>query len=118
MPYIGNCLSVNHYLGRRKGGGYYVKPETKVWKEEFQWLLKHCHIKDYKLPIEVTCSGYFKNERSAPDVHNLLKVIADSIQEVTGIDDKNYLMYAGERKIIGNKESPYLLISIRGMIDD
>ncbi len=33
MPYI-NDLSVNHYLGRRRDGGYYVKPEVKNWKEE------------------------------------------------------------------------------------
>ena len=113
INYPGDCISVNHYLGKRKGGGYYVKPETKAWKEEFQWLLKKCHLEEFRLPLEITCSGWFKNERSAPDVHNLLKVIADSIQELTGINDKNYLMYAGERNIIGNKELPYLLITIR-----
>jgi len=113
MDYPGDCISVNHYLGRRKGGGYYVKQEATDFKEELQWLLKRCHLEDYKLPLEVTCSGYFKNERSAPDVHNLLKIIADSIQELTGIDDKNYHMYAGQRNIIGNREPPYLLITIK-----
>ena len=113
ISYPGDCISVNHYLGRRKDGGYYVKQETKNWITEFQWLLKKCHLEDYKLPLEVTCSGWFKDERSAPDVHNLLKVIADAIQELTGIDDKNYLMYAGNRNIIGKKEPPYLLITIK-----
>ncbi len=113
IGYPGSCISVNHYLGRRSSGGSYVKPETLAWITEFQWLLKHCHLEDFTLPLTVTCSGYFKDERSAPDVHNLLKVIADSIQGLTGINDKNYHMYAGARYIIGEREPPYLLISIK-----
>ncbi len=112
MPYAGSCLSANHYLGRRKGGGYYIKPETKAWKEEFQWLLQHCHIEDYKLPIEVTCSGYFKNERSAPDLSNLSKVILDSIEELTKMNDKDFRWHDGKR-VIDKGCNPYLLITIK-----
>jgi len=109
--YPGAIISVNHYLGRRKGGGYYVKQEARDWQEEFQWLLKRCHIEDYKLPLEVTCSGYFKDERSAPDLSNLSKVIMDSIEEVTGINDQAFRWRDGKR-VIGVKE-PYLVISIK-----
>ncbi len=99
IPYIGGVLSVNHYLGRNKNGGVYVKQEVKIWKAELQWLLKKCHLEDYKLPLEVTCSGYFKDERSAPDVHNLSKVILDTISELSGINDKFMKWKDGERKI-------------------
>ena len=112
MDYPGDCISVNHYLGRRKGGGYYVKQEATDFKEELQWLLKRCHLEDYKLPLEVTCSGYFENERSAPDLSNLSKIIMDSIEELTGIDDSNYRWRDGTR-IIDKKCKPYLLISIK-----
>lgn len=111
IGYPGAEISVNHYLGKRKDGGYYVKPETKAWKEEFQWLLKRCHLEDYELPLEVTCSGYFKDERSAPDLSNLSKVVMDSIEELTGINDKNMRWHDGTRNI-GVKEPPYLLITI------
>lgn len=111
IGYPGNCISVNHYLGRRKGGGYYIKPETTAWKEEFQWLLKRCHLEDYKLPLEVICSGVFKDERSAPDLSNLSKIVLDSIEEVSGINDKFMKWEDGER-IIGVKE-PFLLITIQ-----
>ena len=51
IDYPGNCISVNHYLGRRKGGGYYVKQEAKDWMNEFQWLLKKYHFEDYNLSL-------------------------------------------------------------------
>ncbi len=108
IDYPGSCISVNHYLGRRKDGGYYVTEETKAWKTEFQWLLKHCHLEDYKLPLEVTCSGWFKDERSAPDLSNLSKVILDSIQDLIGGNDKDYRWHDGKR-IIG-EQKPYLTI--------
>ena len=110
IDYPGSCISVNHYLGRRKGGGYYVTEETKNFKMELQWLLKHCHLKNYKLPLEVKCDGWFKDERSAPDLSNLSKVVLDAIQELIGGNDKDYRWHDGKR-IIGESH-PYLIISI------
>jgi len=112
IPYPGSHISVNHYLGRNKKGGYYVKPETKDFKTELQWLLKRCHLEDYTLPLEVTCSGWFKDERSAPDLSNLSKVILDAIQELTGINDREFRWHDGERNI--GFKNPYLLITIKG----
>ncbi len=111
IDYPGDCISVNHYLGRRKGGGYYVKPETTAWKTEFQWLLKRLHLEDWRLPLLVRCSRYFKDERSAPDLSNLSKIILDSIEELTGMNDKDFRWRDGER-LLGYKE-PYLLITIK-----
>jgi Holliday junction resolvase RusA-like endonuclease len=105
-----DACSVNHYLGRRAGGGYYVKPEAVAFKQELQWLLKHCHLEEYKLPLEVTCDGYFKDERSAPDLSNLSKVIMDSIQDLIFVNDKEYRWHDGKR-VIGEK-NPYLIITI------
>ncbi len=110
IDYPGSCISVNHYLGRRKDGGYYITEETKAFKTEFQWLLKHCHLEEYKLPLSVTCDGYFKDERSAPDLSNLSKCIMDSIQDLIFVNDKEYRWHDGKR-VIGEK-NPYLLITI------
>ncbi len=118
IEYPGSFITVNHYLGRRKDGGYYVKQETKDWKEQFQWLLKKCHLEDYKLPLEVTCSGWFKDERSAPDLSNLSKVIMDSIEEIIyGVNDKDFRWHDGTRTI-GVKEPPYLLVMIKEGSED
>ena len=108
--YPGDCISVNHYLGRRRDGGVYVKQETKDWKEEFQWLLKCCHLEDYRLPLHVTCSGYFKDARSQADLSNLSKVILDSIEELIGVNDSNYRWHDGDLHF-GYKD-PYLLITL------
>ncbi len=110
IDYPDSCISVNHYLGRRAGGGYYVKPEAIAFKQELQWLLKHCHLEDYKLPLEVTCSGWFKDERSAPDLSNLSKVIMDSIQDLIFVNDKEYRWHDGTRNI--GEKHPYLIITI------
>ena len=98
MPYIKD-LSVNHYLGRRKDGGYYVKGDVKIWKEELGWKIKQYHIEDWKLPLTVKCSGRFKDKRSQPDLHNCSKVILDSIEEVTGINDRYMKWECGTNEI-------------------
>ena len=109
MPYIGG-LSVNHRLGRRKDGGYYLKKAVKDWNEEFGWLLKKLHLEDWRLPLQVKCDGVFKNLRSAPDLNNLVK-ITDVIQEISGINDKDMRWVDGTRKI--KAEEPHLLITIK-----
>ncbi len=109
--YPGSCISVNHRLGKRKDGGYYVKPEAREWETEYQWLLKRVHLEEYKLPIHVTVSAYFKNERSACDLVNFQKSVLDPIEDLTGINDKDFRWHDGER-VVGVKE-PYLLITFR-----
>ncbi len=91
MPYIGASLSINHYKYK-----YYTKPETKEWMIELQWKIKPSHIEDWELPLVVTCDGRFKDKRSTPDLHNLSKVILDSIEEVTGVNDRNMKWRCGE----------------------
>jgi Holliday junction resolvase RusA-like endonuclease len=109
MPYIGE-LSVNHRLGRRKGGGYYLKEEVRNWNEEFGWLIKHLHLEDWKLPLHVKCDGVFKDARSTPDLNNMIKCL-DVIEDVTGINDVNMRWQDGKVTIKDN-ETPYLLFTI------
>ena len=111
IQYPGSCLSVNHYLGRRKDGGTYLTPATIAWAEEFQWILKRCHLEDYKLPLHVTSSGWFKDERSAPDLSNLSKVIMDSIQNLIFVNDKEFRWHDGTRTI--GEPHPYLVIEFK-----
>jgi len=110
MPYVGACLSVNHYLGRRKNSyGFYVKSETRAWMDEFGWKLKSSHIEDWKLPLTVLCSGSFKDKRSIPDLSNLSKVVLDEIEEITGINDQHYRWRDGSISI---SDEPTLTITI------
>ena len=113
MPYPGAAISVNHYTGRRKDGGVYVKPEAKQWMDALGWLIKTQHIEDWKIPLHVTISGVFKDLRSCPDIHNLVKVTCDAIEEVTGINDQNYTTETKEPQIDSNHE-PEVIITIQG----
>jgi len=105
IDYIGSVLSVNHYKN-----GYYTKRETKRWMEELGWAVKTFHIENWKLPLSVTCSGKFKDARSAPDLSNLSKVILDALQEVSGVNDKDMRWHDGERTLGASR--PELIITI------
>jgi Holliday junction resolvase RusA-like endonuclease len=108
MPYIGNCLSVNHY---KFNGGKYTRPEVKEWMNDLCTLIANCKITDWKQPLKVTISCTFKNERSMCDSHNLIKIIADCVQEATGLNDK---FYATEttKPVIDKTKDPFILIKI------
>jgi hypothetical protein len=111
MEYLGSCISVNHYLGRRKDGGYYVKEDTRIWKTELGWLLKKLHLEDWQPPLEVTCSATFHSEHRACDLSNFSKIINDTIEDTTGINDKFIHWHDGTRTI-NPKEDPHLIITI------
>ena len=112
MYYPGAVISVNHYRGRRRDGGEYVKAEARAWMDALGWEIKPFHIESWRLPLSVTCSGFFRDHRSAPDLSNISKVTLDSIQEVTGIDDKNFRWHDGER-VIDPAREPELTIIIQ-----
>ena len=105
LPYIGDCLSVNHYKYR----GRYTKRETREWMEQLGWLIKAQHIEDWKLPLHITCDGVFRDKRSQPDLSNLSKVILDAIEEVTNINDREMRWHDGEV----NYGEPMLMITIK-----
>jgi len=112
MPYTGKELSVNHYLGRTRRGGVYVKGEVLKWKEVLGWQIKTSHIEDWNLPLTVMCDGQFSDKRSQPDLSNLSKIILDAIEESCGVNDRNMRWQDGV-STIDKEEEPMLLITIK-----
>ena len=111
IGYPGCDISVNHYTGRRRDGGTYVKAQAKAFMDELGWLLKTYHIEEWNMPIIVTCSGKFKDKNNTPDLSNLSKCVLDAIEELTGINDQNYRWRDGT--ICWQKdEEPELLITV------
>lgn len=109
--YPGMVITVNHYRGRRRDGGDYVKNDALAWREALGWLIKSHHIEDWQLPLSVTCSGVFRDGNHAPDLSNLSKCTLEAIQEVTGINDKDMRWHDGDRLIDAWRE-PELYITI------
>jgi len=99
MPLIKD-LSVNHYRGRSRYGGEYVKKPIKEWKETLGWLIKECELKgdtrivEWKLPIKVKVD-IVQTDNKTRDAHNYLKVPCDAIEDYSGINDTNYETEAG-----------------------
>lgn len=114
MDYIGKELSVNHYLGRRRDGGTYVKEEVKEWMWILGWMIKEHHIEDWKLPLEVTCNGQFRDNR-IPDISNLSKCTLDAIEDVTRINDR-YMRWHDGNVTIKRDAPPMLQIIIEEAI--
>jgi Holliday junction resolvase RusA-like endonuclease len=110
IGYPNAVISVNHYLGKRKGGGFYVKPEAKAWQEELGWIIKHLHLEDWTLPLEIKCDGYFTSLSRTPDLSNLSKCTLDAIEEVTGINDVNFRWRDGTITIV--PKEPHLIFTI------
>ena len=110
ITYPGKVISVNHYLGRTRAGGVYVKQEAQAWKDELGWAIKEYHLEDWRLPLTITISGCFKDNR-VPDLHNFFKVTCDAIEEVTGINDRYMKAITSDYTVDGSKE-PMLFITI------
>ncbi len=97
--YIGAVLSVNHYMGRTQDGSQYVKKGARQWMADLGWMLKTFHIEDWRKPIRIEISGVFKDARSCPDLHNLLKVACDAIEEVTDLNDRDFQTTTGKTEV-------------------
>jgi len=111
LPYPGDCISGNHYRGRRRDGGEYVKADAQSWMDAIGWLIKKDHIEDWRLPLKVTCSSIFRDKNHAPDLSNLSKCILDAIEAVTNINDRDMRWHDGDR-IIDAAAEPELTITI------
>ena len=112
IGYPGSAISVNHYMGRRKDGGTYVKPAARAWMDELGWCVKQLHLEDWSLPLHIRCSGRFKDGRSTPDLSNLSKCTCDAIEDMTGINDQNYRWHDGDISYCENGDTPLLWITI------
>ena len=108
IEYPGSFISVNHY---KFAGGRYTRPEAKHWMNSLGWLLAEQYVdwSKLKLPLEVRCDACFKDGRH-PDLSNLSKVILDTIQRVSGINDK-YMRWQDGNITFG--DYPALIITIK-----
>ena len=91
MPYIGNCLSVNHY---HIGKTYHIKPETKQWMGVLTYLVRHEFERGKltpRLPVRIIIKCFFKDRRNACDPANLHKVIGDAVAAALKLNDKDFL---------------------------
>ena len=98
MEYIGAILSVNHYKVR----GIYTHPKTRKWMDELAFILRLTANSagiTFKSPLRIQIEGQFKDKRSKPDLHNLIKVIADSVELATDIDDVRFIVKTGQPTI-------------------
>jgi len=112
IPYPGDVISVNHYRGRRRDGGEYVKAEAQAWMDALGWMIKQHHIEDWRLPLDVNCDGVFRDLNNCPDLSNLSKCTLDAIEEVIGINDRNMRWHDGT-PTIDKARPPELTITIQ-----
>ena len=110
IPYIGSVISVNHaYIH-----GRFLRPAAKSWRDVLAMIVKmemaEKEIGDLTPPLTVMVEGRFRNWRSAPDLHNLHKLIADAVQMATRINDKHIRMADGERW--ASSEEPMIFVEI------
>ena len=108
MPYIGSCLSVNHY----KVGKYYTRRETAEWMLALQAQARY-HLRNsvVKFPPIIHLSGIFKNLNNCPDMSNLTKVVFDSLELVFKTNDRDYKLI-DEGYTIDKSKDPMLVIGI------
>jgi Holliday junction resolvase RusA-like endonuclease len=108
MEYFTN-LSVNHY---KYYGTEFTKQEVKDWMADFFWVLscmgkqRNINWHDYRLTVRL--DGKFKDNRQ-PDLHNFLKIVCDSVEDATFINDRLYAVECGVPEI----GEPQLMITIK-----
>ena len=110
MPYIGKCLSVNHY----KPDGRHTLPEAKEWMGVLRILVDyklHKHEWQVKLPVTIYLHGKFKDGRSVTDLSNLHKVIGDSLKKSDRFPDDKEFNFSDEGYEVGCSD-PVLIIGI------
>ena len=109
MPYLPE-LSVNRY---KHFGTPFTKKIVRDWMETLGDLLMvlggqlGIYWPEYKITVRI--DGTFKDNRSTPDLSNLMKITADSIQKATGINDKFYATETGTPEI----GEPKLIITVK-----
>ena len=116
MPYTGGDLSVNRAYER---DGRHMKKHVRNWQLTLMGLVRQAvKGKICEGVWHVSCSGHFKNQRSAPDLSNLAKVCMDAIAAGLGIDDKNLRWQDGLRLCGDDIEEPRLEFTIWGEEDE
>jgi len=107
MEYLPDC-SKNAYKLRNGA----VKKQVREWMDCLSFMVRSLVNGtglEMKTPVKVRIDGIFKDKRSTPDIHNLLIVTCDSIQEALGINDQEYKTETGYPEL---GLDPMLIITI------
>lgn len=85
----GRPISVNAMYGKRKGGGRYLTPEARAWRD-LVWLAFRMQGSNPftadQLPLQLHCTFYGVRA----DADNLLKLTVDGIKAALDIDDRHF----------------------------
>ena len=110
MKYLGGVLSVNRYKW-----GVFTRPEVRQWMDELAFIIRamvNSQGLKFDVPLKVQVDGIFKDKRATPDISNCVKVIADSVEDGVGINDRDFVVTTGEPQI---GEEAKLIITIGGI---
>jgi len=101
------CVSDNHLYGMR-GKTRFMYKEGKEWKENAQMIAKlKWKKKPTTKPLTMTINFYLKRDR---DVHGSGKLIADSLEGIVYVNDKQIKKMIFEKFI--DKDNPRIEIEI------
>lgn len=95
MPYIGKDLSCNYYKIVGRGGvkTNKTKLNVEIWMTHLHMKIRNYPPSEYMdlagKPLIVKLYGRFTDERSTPDLHNLHKVIGDTVGPAFQINDRH-----------------------------
>lgn len=93
MDYPGKAITKNH-LWRRGNRRLGMNPEAKRWRadlaESLRMVLLSERVETVLPPVRGAIGGHFLDRNNAPDLHNLIELVADAVQEATGVDDREH----------------------------
>lgn len=107
MDYLPN-LSKNRY----KMPNGVVKSDVVRWMEQFSFMLRalvNSQNLSFKLPVKVKVDGVFADRNRTPDLHNLLIVICDAVEDALGINDQFYKTETGQPEVGGH---PRIIVTV------
>lgn len=75
--------TINHYYGNRKGGGKYIKPKGRAFREKVRYAVLMNRMGMVLLPLEMPISmsvGVYPPDNRKRDLDNVIKALQDSLQ--------------------------------------
>lgn len=112
VPYPGAIISINHYKDQRSHG-HHTRVEATRWMNNLALMARAEANRlgiEVKPPLIIRLSGWFKDWRSVPDLHNLHKVIGDALQQAFFVNDQLFRFEDGE--IAVGTHDPMLRIEV------
>jgi len=97
MEYLPEC-SKNRYKLRNG----VIKKQVRDWMGCLSFIVRALvNSADLKFspPVTVRIDGVFKDKRSMPDLHNLLIVVCDAVEDALGINDQLYETETGQPEV-------------------